>query len=250
MLERFGRGARSAEKLIDTVIALILLMIVAFASYSLWTSYQLFNGAFLSDELRAIKPGVEAKSGQVRGFDELLKLNPDVRAWVSIPKTHIDYPVVQGRDNMSYINKGVEGEFTMAGSIFLDSANSSDFRDPYSLLYGHHMENGAMFGDLARFSDRIYFDERPTGKLITSNAEYTIEFFAFVAADGYDALIFNPSQIVSGAQREALLEHVRNKAIHRREIALSASDRIIALSTCTTATTNGRTLMFGRLTKR
>ena len=60
---------------------------------------------------------------------------------------------------MTYINKNVFGEFALTGSIFLSCMNSPDFSDPYNLIYGHHMDNGGMFGDVMEFLDSEYFDE-------------------------------------------------------------------------------------------
>ena len=87
-------------------------------------------------------------------LDMMLAINPDVRGWLTIDGTHVDYPIVQGEDDMEYVNKGVYGEFSLSGTIFLDSENTSDFSDCYNLLFGHHMANGAMFGDVVRFTDR------------------------------------------------------------------------------------------------
>ena len=100
--------------------------------------------------------------------NELLAINPDVRGWLTIDGTHVDYPIVQGEDDMEYVNKGVYGEFSLSGTVFLDSENTSDFSDCYNLLFGHHMANGAMFGDVVRFTDRTYFEKHQTGTTFLS----------------------------------------------------------------------------------
>ena len=66
-------------------------------------------------------------------FEELLAINPDVCAWVSLDNTKVDYPVLQGANNMIYLNQDVYGDFALAGSIFLDSRNDRTFSDRYSL---------------------------------------------------------------------------------------------------------------------
>lgn len=63
-------------------------------------------------------------------------------------------------------------------SIFLSCLNSLDFSDPYSLLYGHHMENGGMFGDLTKFLKKDYFDDHKTGTLYSLDSQWDIEVFA------------------------------------------------------------------------
>ena len=94
---------------------------------------------------------------------------------MTLDNTNIDHPVVQGQDNLTYVNRDVYGNFALAGSIFLDSRNDSSFSDPYSLLYGHHMENSGMFGDLALYKEEAFFQENSTGYLITPEGVYDLE---------------------------------------------------------------------------
>ena len=106
--------------------------------------------------------------------------------------THIDYPVVQGEDDMEYINKDVYGQFALSGSIFLSSVNSRDFTDPYSLVYGHHMANGAMFGDIIEFADPAYFEAHTTGTLYLPEQTIPITLFACVETSASDPVVYNP----------------------------------------------------------
>ena len=76
--------------------------------------------------------------------------------WIVVDDTNIDYPVMQGYDNSQYLNLDPYGEYSLSGSIFLDSRNSSDFTDPYSIIYGHHMEYGKMFGAIDDYLDDQY----------------------------------------------------------------------------------------------
>lgn len=84
-------------------------------------------------------------------FDKLLKENNDVIAWIYIENTPINYPVLQSNDNMYYLNKMVNGYYNQCGSIFADYRNSSDFSDNNTIIYGHNMKNGSMFGSLLDF---------------------------------------------------------------------------------------------------
>ena len=98
-------------------------------------------------------------------FAELLRVNQDVKAWLTLDHTQIDYPVLQGEDNFAYINTDVYGNFALAGSIFIDSRCDPSFADPYTLLHGHHMENSRMFGDLDLYKDLDFFRQYYTGTL-------------------------------------------------------------------------------------
>lgn len=147
---------------------------------------------------------------------------------------------------MEYVNKDVYGDFSLSGSIFLDSDNSRDLSDSYTLVYGHHMDNGAMFGDVVEFVNADYFDSHPTGTLYLPDATYSIEIFACVQVDAFDSMIYNPKAQPQGDVSE-LLNYVDEIAVQSRYIGVQPGDKVIGLSTCATAETNGRVVIFGRL---
>jgi sortase B len=166
-----------------------------------------------------------------------------------VDDTSIDYPVVQGSTNLAYINEDVFGEFSITGSIFLDSQNSNDFTDPYSLLYGHHVEGNIMFGQLPQFLEDDFFESHKTGTLFGTNFNYKIEWFACLLTDAYDSAVFSTSTYQSEGDLSSLLPYLKENATQYRDLGVKASDRVIALSTCETATTDGRILLFGRMTQ-
>ena len=91
-------------------------------------------------------------------FDALKEINPDIVAWIRIPEV-LDYPVVQGEDNSYYLFHTFRGENNIAGSIFLDYRNSSDFTDGRSIIYGHNMYySGVMFGTLHRVLNSSWYN--------------------------------------------------------------------------------------------
>ncbi|MDU3135965.1 MAG: class B sortase [Anaerococcus prevotii] len=235
--------SRIGEKILDRIVAIILILVILFAGYSLWNSYMLFRGGFAGDELLKFKPQI-TEDGQNPTLWDLMKINEDVVAWVTIDDTKIDHPIVQGEDNMEYVNKDVYKEFALSGSIFLDYRNNKDFKDPYSLLYGHHMERGGMFGDLVPFEDKKYFDKHKTGTLFLPEETYHIDIFMVSKVDSYDPIIFNPTRMQTMADRKVLISHARKTKLQERDIDIG-DDRIIALSTCEKATTNGRTVVLG-----
>lgn len=80
----------------------------------------------IQSQLLKYKPTPGEDNGPT--FEELRAINPDVCAWITLDGTKIDYPVLQGEDNLTYINKDVYGNFALAGSIFLDSNCDRSFR--------------------------------------------------------------------------------------------------------------------------
>ena len=89
-------------------------------------------------------------------FEALKQINADIVAWLRIPGV-LDYPVVQGTDNSYYLHNTFRKEYNIAGSIFLDARNASDFSDSKNIIYGHNMRNGSMFHVLRKFQDLDFY---------------------------------------------------------------------------------------------
>ena len=248
MLDIAARIARGADRFLNGVIAVMLIAAMLYGGFGLWDTWQIYNGAGVDSELLKYRPELNLEGdGANPTLSELQKLNPDVCAWLTIDGTNIDYPVVQGATNMDYINKDVYGEFSLSGSVFLDSTNEKDFSDGYSLVYAHHMEGKVMFGELPDFMEQAYFDGHTGGTLFLPDRTCRIEIFACLYTDAYDTAVFSPSEISDEASQSYLLEYLMQESVQYREIGVTASDRIIGLSTCSEASTNGRVLLFGRL---
>ena len=238
--------ARVGNKILSFIAMVLVLIMLLYGGYSLWNTIMIYRGAFSSNDLLKYQPTGDGPNSITLG--ELMKLNKDVVGWIKIFDTHISYPVVQGKDNQEYLNKDVFGEFSFSGSIFLDYRNACDFTDSYSIIYGHHMEYGAMFGDVVEFKNDDYFQEHKTGALFLLDDTYKITLFACVETQEFNNKIYNP--IVQGKDNlDTLLKYIKDEAVQYRDISLNHDDKIIGISTCAEAGTNERVVLFGRLDK-
>lgn len=239
---------RQTLRIIDSALNFAMLTVIvllfAIAGYALWDSEQLYASASQTNyTVYKPTPADEGKS-----FTELQAINPEVSAWITVYGTHIDYPVTQSADNMKYVNTNAEGRYSLSGAIFLDCRNSSDYSDFNSILYGHHMEKFAMFGEIGSFVDARVFDSHRYGNLYVDGTNYGVEFFCFLHVDAYDGEVFRPKVDRSSAQ--VYLDNLFVQAIHLRDIGVSANDRIIMLSTCSSRTTNGRDILVGKISSQ
>ncbi len=227
------------------VVVLCLSVAGLYAAYALWDNNRIYTAANdVQADMIKIKPA-EGEDGGA-SFEELLAINPDVCAWVTLDNTKIDYPVLQGSTNLTYINRDVYGNFALAGSIFLDTRNARDFSDAYSLLYGHHMEKSAMFGDLDLYKDEAFFNSNSTGTLLLPDRTYKLEIFACLMIEAGESAIFDPEHwqtdidgLVSFAQKNSL--YVRSETVDRLE--QMENPQVLALSTCSTEFTDARTII-------
>ena len=239
-METADRLIQSVDRLLNLILILVLIIILLFAGYALWDSYSILHKAGVSNEVMHFKPDVSNPS-----LAELQAINTDVCAWLTIDKTNIDYPILYADNNTKYLHTDIYGEYSLGGSIFLDYRCSRDFSDRYTLIYGHHMTGGRMFGDIEQFVDQTYFDKHQTGSLYLPGKTYKLEIFAFLEVDAYLSVLFKLP--LDETSWDEILKHIEDDATYRREVVLTDQDRIVALSTCAEGTTNGRMIIVAKM---
>ena len=243
-MKKAAMAARVGNRILSIMAGILILLMLSYGVYSLWDTYKIYANSFADEELLKFRPTDDGEDNPT--LKDLKKLNPDVKAWIQVPKTNIDYPVVQGQDDMEYINKNVYGEFELSGAIFLSCLNKDDFSDPYNLVYGHNMKNGGMFADVADFTNKEYFETHQKGKLYLTDATRKIRFFACMKVTAADAKIYHPD----GYRKENLkhlLDYIQANAVQYRDVNMADENSLIALSTCSEAETNGRVVLIGKL---
>ena len=168
-------------------------------------------------------------------FDKLQKANSDIYAWISIPAVNVDYPILQSEyDNGFYLNHTVNGQKSVYGSIYTEDHNSKDFSDFNTVIYGHNMKNGTMFGSLKKYRDPEFFAENRFITVYMPGRILKYEIFAACTWDNKHILLTRNFE--SGINRKTYLEEifaVRDmKSQINKEITVTENDRIITLSTC------------------
>lgn len=230
---------RFLDRAEDFAIFLLCITLFIAGAYALYDSYLVYEEANDTSLLK-YKPGYEADT------EEDKEIKGNMVAWLTLEDTTVDYPVMQGETNTEYLNKNPFGEYSMSGSIFLDSRNTPDFSDDYSLTYGHHMEHGLMFGALDAFLEEEYFDSHKSGSLIVGDVTYEIRIFAVVEAEATNEAIFAPTV----TEVTETLNYIEKHALFLdREVFADDKHPVLGMSTCKYPDTADRTIVFGRLCK-
>lgn len=245
--ERNGSSAgrkiiKAADSIVNYTVLSLLVILVIFCCFTIWNQRYIATSA--TGSFTQYKPTSENQLS----FAELQDMNPDVLGWLTVYGTKIDYPLVQGKTNSTYINNDPTGAYALSGSIFLDYRNSKNFDDFNSIIFGHHMAESAMFGDLTNFNDTDYFDSHRYGNLYYAGTDHGIDFFAFIKADAYDDLLYTPAVSSDPAGQQAYIDHITTLASNYRQIDIQPGDQIVVLSTCSSDSTNGRELLIGKVT--
>ncbi len=169
-------------------------------------------------------------------FNELQAVNEEIYAWISIPNANVNYPILQSKSEKSYyLTHNVNKKKSSYGAIYTQYYNKTDFSDYNTIIYGHNMKNGTMFGSLKRFRDKTFFDENQYIEIYMPGRilKYRI-FSAYTFDDRHILMSFN---FDDESDRKLYLETIygfKNVRNHFREdMTVTTEDKIITLSTCT-----------------
>ena len=165
----------------------------------------------------------------------LKAVNDDVVGWVQIPGTIVNYPVYQGETNDTYLHSDVYGNYSLGGVVFLDYENTAPgMIDTQTIIYGHHLRNGAMFKPIADMDKQEMFDSVSTVWYVTESSEWELEPLCVYYTDEYDANVrlFSFSSV---EDRRAYLSDLVSKAVTKsadaEDVCLGA-DHVLTLVTC------------------
>lgn len=172
-------------------------------------------------------------------WEELYQENEDIYAWIYIPGTMIDYPIVQHpTDNEYYVNHNLDGSKGRPAAIMTHTYNKKDFTDKNTVVYGHNMRNGSMFQNLHNFIDKEFFSENKYVYIYLPDQVYVYEVFA--AYTFTNELIPVAYDFSSEKGFEAYLDTVFSykgkNGLFRDGINITAENHLLTLSTCTTPT--------------
>ena len=222
------------KKFFNNLITFVCLITMAISGYKIFTK--------LSEYKKADNIYTEIRETKENSNKNLSSINDDYMFWINVKGTNIDYPVVQGEDNDFYLNHGFNKEYLSSGSIFLDYRNN--FNDDFnSVIYGHHMRNRTMFGELMKFKDEEFFRNNKDITITSKDGTYDYEIFAvgvFDADFGYNDVSFSDENEFSN-----FLNKIMSSSTYKRDI-VDSSDKIITLSTCSYEYDNARTAVFAK----
>lgn len=187
-------------------------------------------------------------------FEKLWERNEDVCAWISIPGTMVDYPVLRNGSAQDpydayYLDHTIDKSQGLPGAIYMEPCNSGEFTDFNTLLYGHNMRNGTMFGELHKYADADFFEENDEIYVVTPKETLIYQIFGVVEYD--DRHIMAGFDFDLDSQRQAFLDSLKENEgegdIFREDTKVSADSRMITLSTCISGADTKRLLVTGVL---
>ena len=218
------------------VITVCLIGIILVSGYkigkTMW-EYQVAKSAYTNISEKTAKVNPKQFTGVV-DWKALKKVNPDVQGWLYQKGTVINYPVVQGTDNDTYLHTRFDKQWSGGGTLFVDCRMEKDFKGFNSIIYGHHMKDGSMFRSIRGYTKEDgYYDKHKTLELATPHGNYHLVVFSAFITKATDEDTYKMTY--DEAEKQAYIDRAWERSelpITRDSVAVTKNDRLVTLSTC------------------
>lgn len=165
-------------------------------------------------------------------FNELRSVNSDVKAWIIVDGTNINYPVVQTSNNDYYLKYNIKRKKTTNGWPFIDYRNSSSMSDDNTIFYGHNLLNKTAFGSISNLFTKSWLNNSSHKILVLTDTKmYEYEIFSVYYSDPNSYYL--QTKFSSPASKLNFFNNLKVKSKVKLPATVSENDKIITLSTCT-----------------
>lgn len=194
------------------------------------------------------EPGREST---LSGYENLLKINPQILGWIAIPGTQLSFPLLQGEDNDFYLHHDIYGQESRYGAIFVDYKADIYGGESNMVIYGHHMRNGSMFGSLEEYGSRSYYEEHPSFFLLLPEEEREYEIIAVLKNDIYSRekelfQYYDYERIESREKFDEYCQNIKSYSLYDTGLDAEYGDELATLCTCSYSGKDERLLIVGR----
>lgn len=218
------------------VITVCLVGIILVSGYkigkTMW-DYQVAKSAYTNISEKTAKVDPKQFTG-VLDWKALKKVNPDVQGWLYQKGTVINYPVVQGTDNDTYLHTRFDKQWSGGGTLFVDYRMEKGFKGFNSIIYGHHMKDGSMFRSIRGYTkEEGYYDKHKTLELATPHGNYHLVVFSAFITKATDENTYKMTY--DEAEKQAYIDRAWEQSelpITRDSVDVTKDDRLVTLSTC------------------
>lgn len=218
------------------VITVCLIGIILVSGYkigkTMW-EYQVAKSAYTNISEKTAKVDPKQFTGVV-DWKALKKVNPDVQGWLYQKGTVINYPVVQGTDNDTYLHTRFDKQWSGGGTLFVDCRIEKDFKGFNSIIYGHHMKDGSMFRSIRGYTKEDgYYDKHKTLELATPHGNYHLVVFSAFITKATDEDTYKMTY--DEAEKQAYIDRAWERSelpITKNSVDVTKNDRLVTLSTC------------------
>lgn len=254
------RVKKSRKKYILIPLTILLILLLSYLFYNFYINIRdkNLNKKLQNEIINNVSTNVLDENVQNEVIDtvkELQNKNADVKAWIKINDTNINYPVVQTNDNDYYLYRNYKKENSNYGSIFIDK--NSDIENPNSniIIYGHNMKDGSMFRDLLKYEDEEYYNNHKYIEFVTNISSNTYEILAvfksriFYKNENNVFRYYYYTDLDTEEEYDYYIDNCKQLSLYDTGVNAEYGEQIITLITCEYSSENGRMVVVAKKSK-
>lgn len=241
------------RKIVYTIITILLISLVLISSYLIFKEKKQNEKQenTFEDLIEIVEENIENQEERKIDINKLYEENKDIVGWLKIDNTTINYPIMQNiNDPNYYLHRDFYKNYSSYGTPYM--AKQCNLNSDNIVIYGHHMKNNKMFGELEKYKSKDFYNNHKIITFTTLEKEYSYEIFAVFKTTVYTKNTFRYYENINFENKKMYDDFInicKDKSLYQTGIEIKDKEKLITLSTCEYSNKNSRLVIVARKIK-
>lgn len=241
------------RKIVYTIITILLIGLVLISSYLIFKEKKQNEKQenTFEDLIEIVEENIENQEERKIDINKLYEENKDIVGWLKIDNTTINYPIMQNiNDPNYYLRRDFYKNYSSYGTPYM--AKQCNLNSDNIVIYGHHMKNNKMFGELEKYKSKDFYNNHKIITFTTLEKEYSYEIFAVFKTTVYTKNTFRYYENINFENKKMYDDFInicKDKSLYQTGIEIKDKEKLITLSTCEYSNKNSRLVIVARKIK-
>ena len=241
------------RKIVYTIITILLIGLVLISSYLIFKEKKQNEKQenTFEDLIEIVEENIENQEERKIDINKLYEENKDIVGWLKIDNTTINYPIMQNiNDPNYYLRRDFYKNYSSYGTPYM--AKQCNLNSDNIGIYGHHMKNNKMFGELEKYKSKDFYNNHKIITFTTLEKEYSYEIFAVFKTTVYTKNTFRYYENINFENKKMYNDFInicKDKSLYQTGIEIKDKEKLITLSTCEYSNKNSRLVIVARKIK-
>ena len=241
------------RKIVYTIITILLIGLVLISSYLIFKEKKQNEKQenTFEDLIEIVEENIENQEERKIDINKLYEENKDIVGWLKIDNTTINYPIMQNiNDPNYYLRRDFYKNYSSYGTPYM--AKQCNLNSDNIVIYGHHMKNNKMFGELEKYKSKDFYNNHKIITFTTLEKEYSYEIFAVFKTTVYTKNTFRYYENINFENKKMYNDFInicKDKSLYQTGIEIKDKEKLITLSTCEYSNKNSRLVIVARKIK-